>query len=172
MWSPVRLTRERVEFQFRDDTAGVAQVGPFSTSTKDGLVRIMEGGTHMGTISQGRWNLLCSAYDAEDVCAALPGWIAQVEQEERCKGVPSAQFWKGLRTALDLDCIIGCSPLVAPSSFPKAMNGQGEGWGLSLPPPSCPVYNLLHLPAAEQWRLCQSLKAESCWYALTNWCVI
>ena len=48
------------------------------------------------------------------------------------------------------------------------MNGQGEGWGLSLPPPSCPVYNLLHLPAAEQWRLCQSLKAESCWYALTR----
>ena len=63
MWSPVRLTRERVEFQFRDDTAGVAQVGPFSTSTKDGLVRVMEGDTHMGTISQGRWNLLCSAYE-------------------------------------------------------------------------------------------------------------
>ena len=69
--------------------------------------------------------------------------------------------------ALDLDCVIGCSPLVAPTSFLQALNGRGEGWGTSQPPSSL-VYNLLQLPADEQWHLCQSLKADGCWYALTR----
>ena len=83
MWSPVGLTRSNVEFHYRDDTAGVAGFGRFSASTKDGLVRIMDGSRHLGTISQGRWNLLTVEYDPEDMCAALPGWIAQVEKEEQ-----------------------------------------------------------------------------------------
>jgi hypothetical protein len=102
------------------------------------------------------------------MCASLPGWIAQVEQEETSKGIPSAQFWKELRASLALDCIIGCSPLVAPSSFPMAQSGQGEGWGFNLPPPSRIIYNLLHLSAPEQWHVCQSLRADKCWYALTR----
>ena len=79
-WAPTRLARERVEFHCRDDTAGVADYGPFRASTKDGMVRVMEGSKHVGTISQGRWNLLTSTHFPEDVCAALPGWIAQVEK--------------------------------------------------------------------------------------------
>ena len=38
MWAPVQLTREKVEFQYRYDTAGVAEFGPYSASTKDCLV--------------------------------------------------------------------------------------------------------------------------------------
>ena len=91
-------------------------------------------------MAKERWNLLSSAYDVDDACAALPGWIAKVEQEERCR-VPSAQFWTELRMALDLDCIVGCNPRVAPSCFPQALklslNGHGEGWVLSLPPSGC-----------------------------------
>ena len=168
LWSPIGLTRSNVEFHYHDDTAGVAVYGRFCASTKDGLVRIMEGSRHVGTISQGRWNLLTIEYEPEEMCAALPGWIAQVEKEETAKGVPSAQFWKEVKTALDLDCVFGCSPLVAPSSFPRALNGPGEGWGFNLPPSSCIIYNLLHLSAAEQWLLCQSLRADRCWYALTR----
>ena len=122
----------------------------------------------MGTISQGRWSLLTIKYDPEEMCASLPGWIAQVEKEETSKGVPSAQFWKEPRTSLALDCIVGCNPLAAPSSFPRALNGQGEGWRFNLPPSSCIIYNLLHLPAPEQWLVCQSLLADTCWYALTR----
>jgi hypothetical protein len=48
-----------------------------------------------------------------------------------------------------------------------AKNGQGEGWGFNLPPPSRIIYNLLHLSAPEQWHVCQSLRADKCWYALT-----
>ena len=92
----------------------------------------------MGTISQGRWNLLASANDVEDVCAALPWWIARVEQEEKSKGIPSAQFWKGIKIVLDLDCSIGCNPRVAPSCFPQALNGQGEARGIGLPSPLMP----------------------------------
>ena len=32
MWVPTRLARERVEFHYRDDTAGVANYGPFRAS--------------------------------------------------------------------------------------------------------------------------------------------
>ena len=104
-----------------------------------------------------------TAYDPEDVtvCTVLPWWIMQVEKAESSKGIPSVQFWKRVRTALDLDCVIGCSQLVAPSSFPRALSGPGEGWGIN-------VYNLLHLFTDEQWNLCQSLKADSFWYTLTR----
>jgi hypothetical protein len=58
MRSPVRLTRIKVEFRYKDDTAGVtvAEYGPYSASTNEGLVRIMKGDRHVGTISQGRWS--------------------------------------------------------------------------------------------------------------------
>ena len=35
MWLQTCLARERVEFHYRDDTAGVADYGPFRASTKD-----------------------------------------------------------------------------------------------------------------------------------------
>ena len=46
MRSPVQLAREYVDLQYLDDTAGVAEFGLFSTSTRDCLVRVMDGGRH------------------------------------------------------------------------------------------------------------------------------
>jgi hypothetical protein len=59
-----------------------------SLSTKDGLVRIMQGERHVGTIAPGRWSLLTVGYDPEGTCASPPGWRAQVDQEETARGVP------------------------------------------------------------------------------------
>jgi hypothetical protein len=122
MWSPASPTRSKVDFHYTDHTAGVVEYGPYSVSTKDELVRIMEEDRHVGTIYQGGSSLLTVENDPEGTCASLPGWIAQVEKEETLKGVPSAQFWNVLGASLAIDCIIGCSPLVAPSSFPMALN--------------------------------------------------
>ena len=52
MWAPTCLAREKVEFLCRDDTAVVADYGPFRAFTKDGMIRVMEGSKHVGTISQ------------------------------------------------------------------------------------------------------------------------
>ena len=49
------MAREKVEFQVGEDAAGVAAFGPFSTSTKDGLVHVTEEDKHVGTIFLGRW---------------------------------------------------------------------------------------------------------------------
>jgi hypothetical protein len=66
-------------------------------------------------------------YDPEEMCASLPGWIAQDEihdKEETSKGVPCAQFWKKLRTSLALDCIFGCSPLRSDNLESKGLPGS------------------------------------------------
>ena len=68
-------------------------------------------------------------YDASDVCAVLPAWVAQVEKEEDTKGVASAQLWTGIRAVLDAECIVGCNQLVGPSSFPVT----SCSWGILEP---------------------------------------
>ena len=50
MWSPVSLTRSKVDFHYTDHTAGVVEYGPYSVSTKDGLVRIKEGDRRVGAM--------------------------------------------------------------------------------------------------------------------------
>jgi hypothetical protein len=72
MLSPVSLTRSKVDLHYTDHTAGVVEYGPFSVSTKDGLVHIMEGDRHVVTISQGRWSRLTVEYDQEGMCAFCP----------------------------------------------------------------------------------------------------
>jgi hypothetical protein len=50
-----------------------------------------------------------------------------------------------------------------------AQNKQGEGWGFNLTPlPSRIIYNLLHLSAPEQGHVCQRMRTDKCWYALTR----
>jgi hypothetical protein len=49
--------------------------------------RAARAGQHVGTLKQSRWGWLSAAYDAEDLCAALPAWMV-----DRDRGVPSAQF--------------------------------------------------------------------------------
>ena len=97
-WEPVRLATDRVEWGFDDGTAGTDTVGCYTIHTKDGPVRITEGARHIATLNQGRWRLLAGAYDAsgvgeeaqrgytESLCAALPAWVTQVEQDEASRG--------------------------------------------------------------------------------------
>ena len=170
-WEPVRLAVDRVEFAWLDDTAGTETLGQYTATTRDGLTRIQEGDKHVATVSQGRWGLLKSAYDARDVCAALPAWAAQVDKEETSKGVASAQFWHGVRAVLDAECVVGCNPLVAPSSFPVAIRSWGtlEGWGHPwAAPPSRVMYCLLTQSPEEQRLLVRPLAADGIWWALTR----
>ena len=74
----------------------------------------------MTSLSQGRWALLAAGYDLQDLrlCASLPGWAAPAVKVENSWGVASQQFWHGIPAVLEADGIVGCKPLVAPSSFP------------------------------------------------------
>jgi hypothetical protein len=92
-WEPVRLHPDAALFALTDSTAGSAAYGPYDTSTRDGLVRVERAGHHVGTVKQSRFGLLSAAYDPEDLCQALPAWIAAIEIDEAAKGVPSTQFW-------------------------------------------------------------------------------
>ena len=169
-WKPAHLTRERVDFFFNDETAGSETFGPYTASTKDGLTRVTQYDQHITTLTQGRWGLLRGAYEAENVCAALHAWVAQIDREEASHGVASSQFWYQLRTVLEADCIVGCNPLVAPSSFPVALRCWGtlEGWGHSDPHPSRILYCLLTQSREEQRILCRPLRADDVWWALTR----
>ena len=79
------------------------------------------------------------------------------------------QFWFHVLSALKADGIVGCNPLVAPSSFPVAVRCWGlvEGWGRSAPHPTSIMNCLLTLAPADQRKLCLHLKPEGVWYALT-----
>ena len=170
-WEPVRLATDRVEFVWLDETAGTETLGQYTVTRRDGLAWIREGGRHIGTVTQGRWGLLHGAYDAPDICAALPAWIARVEKEESSKGVASAQFWSRVQEVLDAECIVGCNPLVAPSSFPVAIRSWGtlEGWGHPwAAPPSRVMYCLLTQSPEEQRLLARPLQAKGIWWALTR----
>ena len=173
-WAPVRLLLPAEAFVFTDSTGGQAVYGPYTATTKDGLVRVEQAGRYIGTVKQSRWGWLTAAYEAEDTCVALPRWIAGVEHDELSRGVPSAQFWTQVQGVIEAGCVIGCNPLVAPSAFPCAYRTWGtmEGWGRwAGGPPSSTVYNLLTLTMPEQRQNCLvsgGLTAGGTWYALTR----
>jgi ribonuclease HI len=170
-WAPVRLLPEAAEFFLTDSTAGSIDLGPYRICTRDGLVRVERGGQHVGTVKQCRFGLLAAAYGKEELCGALPAWIADIEQAETSKGVPSAQFWTQVQSVLHGDCILGCNPLVASSAFTRAYKclQSQEGWGHAInTAPTCIVYNLLTLSRPEQLYLCRGLTAGGSWYALTR----
>ena len=98
--------------------------------TKNGTVRIEDGtGYHVGTLNhwQGRWRRLATVSDQKDLIQALPGWISQVQAEERSIGVPSHQLWQGIRAAFNADGIVGCCPLTAPACFKAAGHCEDTG---------------------------------------------
>ena len=173
-WAPVRLLLPAESFEFIDSTGGEAVYGPYTATTRDGLVRVERAGQHIGTVKQSRWGLLSDAYEAEDLCRILATWIAGVEKEELTRGVPSAQFWTQVQGVLAAECILGCNPLVAPSAFTRAYRNWGtlEGWGrLTGTPPVSTVFNLLTLTMTEQQQMClagRGLTAGGAWYALTR----
>ena len=139
------------------------------------LVRVERGGQHVGTVKHCRSSLLAAAYGKREFCGALPAWIMQwiadIEQAETSKGVPSAQFWTHVQSMLHGDCILGCNPLVAPLAFTRAYKclQSQEGWGHAIiTAPTCTVYNLLTVSRPEQLCLCRGLTAGAAWYALTR----
>ena len=96
-------------------------VGSYRVLTGKGIVRIEEEtGRHVGSINQGRWRYLAEIYPEEELIRALPGWIADVDQDDHTRGVPSHQLWRGIKEGFQADSIIGCNPLVAPSCFAVA----------------------------------------------------
>ena len=151
-WAPVRLLLPADASVFTDSTGGQAVYGPYTAMTKDGLVRVEHAGKHIGTVKQNRWGWLAAAYEAEDVCAALPSWVDSMSGSRR------AIQGRTLGTVLDpgsieAGCIIGCNPLVAPLAFPCAYRTWGtlERYGKwAGRPPSSTVYNLLTLTTQEQ----------------------
>ena len=168
--SPLR--RELVVFQFqsKDSTDKVVrQIGEFRVGLAGGVTRIdREDGRHIGTVNQGRWNLLAETYEELDLIRALPGWITEVEAEERTRGVPSHQLWRGICQAFQADSILGCNPLVAPSCFDIALRGGAEeGWGHRKPQTRV-VHNLLSLSAQEIIATVSRLRRHDSWLALTR----
>ena len=99
---------------------------------------------------------------------ALPGWIAQVEVEERSRGVPSHQLWRGIGKAFRADLIVGCNPLVAPACFRAALCGRaGSGWGHQ-EVKTRKVFNLLCLPQDIVRTMVARLGPDAPWLALTR----
>ena len=114
-WAPVRLLPAAAEVLLNDSTAGSTDSGSYRIRTLDGLVLVERGGQHVGTVKQCRFGLLATACGKEELCGALPAWIADIEQAEASKGVPSAQFWTQVQSVLHWDCILGCKLHVTPS---------------------------------------------------------
>ena len=58
--------------------------------TKNGTVWIEDGtGYHVGTVNhRGRWRRLATVSDQKDLIRALPGWISQVQAEQRSRPEP------------------------------------------------------------------------------------
>jgi hypothetical protein len=114
----------------------------------DSVTRIEREGNLAGLISQGWFRLMeaeCISLriPIEYLCESIPEWIAHVEKVETTRGFGSQQFWNELRVALSLDSIVGCCPLMAPSSFPYAsLTGVSPDWG-SQQRPSRPIFSLL-----------------------------
>ena len=109
---------------------------------------------------------LCQSNDPPAVCITLPAWAAQAEKDEATNGVATSQFWHSIWAVLDAECIVGCNPLIAPSSFPIAIRCWGtlEGWGHPWQAPqSRVVYNLLTQSAEEQRQFFLPIAADGIW---------
>ena len=172
-WAPVRLSEENIEFDTSCLETAEARHGDFRLMTKDSLTRIERDGSIIGTVSQGRFRLLeaeCMARKIalEYLCESIPEWIAHVELHESSRGFGSHQFWHGLRIALNSDGVIGCCPLMAPSSFAfSSWDGMSADWGYQLRP-NRPVFDLLCASPEQQLRLSKRMQADQVWFALTR----
>ena len=170
------LSTSYITFHTADNTAGVQQFGEYTVSTTHGIVHISRGTEMIGSVSSTRWRLLIQDFQPADILKALPTWISQVEHEENTVGIPSSQFWHGLRKTLLAPCVLGCNALVAPSVFPMALRNwtTPEGWGwaqFQLADTWLPqgfLLNLLTANAQEQQDLCAYLSRHPQWFVLTR----
>ncbi len=58
------LARWRHGRALNGNTGGQVAHGPFTATTKDGLVRAEKAGLHIGTVKERRWGWLAAAYEA------------------------------------------------------------------------------------------------------------
>ena len=165
------LNRDFVALESRASEMDEAarQVGSHQLFTGKGVIRVEdESRNHLGSVTQGRWKWLATVYDEEDIIRALPGWVRQVEAEERTRGVPSHQLWLGICKVCELDTIVGCNPLVAPSCFLSSLCGSSEeGWGHRRPHEKI-IYNFLCMPGVEITAIVTRLNRDTPWLALTR----
>ena len=107
------------------DTSGLTRdtitSSEYVVVSRDSISRIEKDGLLLGTLNKSRFKLLAAECDErhiglEFLCDSIPGWIASVEKLEQSRGICSHRFGAGLQAALEADGIIGCCPLVAPSS--------------------------------------------------------
>jgi len=172
-WASVRLSMDKIEFNDDCLQPDIQSHGAFEITSRDGLSRIEREGQLVCTINQGRLGLLTAecaprGIDLGYVYDSIQAWVAYVERHEKSRGFGSHQFWHGLRTALNLDSIIGCCPLVAPSSFPhSSWDGDSCDWGYQLRPNRL-MFDLLCSPLGEQRRLCKLMSPDKIWFALTR----
>ena len=172
-WAPVRLETENVEFDTCCLGTTVETHGMWKVIHKDSLTRIEREGRLMGIINQCRYRLLAAEcvirqIPIEYLCDYIPEGIAYVEKHEGKRGFGSHQFWHELKVALDSDGIIGCCPLVAPSSFPySSWTGGSADWGYQLQPRR-PVFDLLCASPVEQRSLSGRLRSDQVWFALSR----
>jgi hypothetical protein len=167
-WAPVWLSVSNIEFDYSCLKAEVQMHSSFTATSKDSLNRIERDGGLIGTVTQGRFLLLEAEYQAQGIameyqCYSIPGWIKHVEKHEVARGFGSHQFWHGLRVALEADGFIGCSPLVAPSSFMySSWDGISTDWGYQLQP-NQPIFDLLPSSPAEQQFLSNWFWSDQVW---------
>ena len=134
----------------------------YVVTSRDGISRIKKDGLLLGTLNQSRFKLLAAEcaeqhIGLEILCDSILGWIASVRKLEQGRGICSHQFGAGLQAALEADGIIGCCPLVAPSSFPHASwNGVTADWWYLIELQR-PVIDLLCSSPEEQRRLTRRL---------------
>jgi ribonuclease HI len=172
-WAPVRLETENVEFDTGCLGTAAETHGVWEVTHKDSQTRIEREGRLMGIISQRRYRLLeaecvTRQIPIEYLCDYIPEGIAYVEKHESKRGFGSHQFWHGLKIALDSDGIIGCCPLMAPSSFLySSWNGVSADWGGQVHPRR-PVFDLLCASPEEQRSLCGRLRPDQVWFALSR----
>ncbi len=97
--------------------------------------------------------------------------VTHVEKHESQRPFGSSQFWHGIRVVLDADGIIGCCPLMAPSSFAYASwTGSSADWG-SPDRSSRLIYSLLDTtpdPGDLQQSRSHRLQPDRVWFALTR----
>jgi hypothetical protein len=73
------------------------------TKDSDGLISIVDTQGHAGTLTQGRWGLLCADKGEEVVAERLCSLIRDTERKEATQGVPSLQVWTELVKILQVD---------------------------------------------------------------------
>jgi hypothetical protein len=118
-WASVRLSTDRIELNDDCLQPDVQSHGSFKITSRDGRSRIEREVQLVCILNQGRLWLLtdkCAprGFNLEYVYDSIQGWAAYVELNEKSRGLGSHQFWHGLKTALNLNDIVGCCPLVAP----------------------------------------------------------